>query len=67
MPKNKLIIPGYTGAMGGEDLWIATNNDEYGIIKVKILDDKLRSHLYCQNVKITIEIITEDEMKELIH
>ena len=48
---------GFAASMSGEELWIATETDEN--IKVVIKDHDLRWSLYCKNLKITIETITQ--------
>ena len=48
-----LVQVGYSAAMNGNELWVATETDEP--IKIVIKDHALRWGLYCKNLKITIE------------
>jgi hypothetical protein len=50
---------GFVQAMNGLELWVNTVTDE--IITVKVNDSDLRRKLYCKYVRVTIEIIDENE------
>ncbi len=43
--------------MDGKELWVNTETDE--IVKVFVRDAKVRDAFYCENVKITMEIIND--------
>ncbi len=60
--ENSIFVQhGYTQAMEGEKLLINTVTDE--MITVVMKDKKKRWDLYCKPVKITIEEISEEELK----
>ena len=61
---NKLTAIGFTQAMDGESLLVNTTTDE--IISIKIKDRDKRWDYYCKFVKVTMEVITEDEYDSLI-
>jgi hypothetical protein len=59
MGSKKMVRKGYVEAMNGNELWINTETDERITIVVK--DQKLRWDLYCNRVKVIIEVIDENE------
>ena len=56
----KIIKKGTASAMDGSTLWINTGNDE--LITIRFKDDKVRWDLYCKHLKVTIEVIDENEL-----
>ena len=58
--KDKIIRKGYIGAMNGTELWVMTQEDE--MIKFVVKDRAIHRHFHTQHVKVTIEIIDEDEI-----
>lgn len=53
---------GEVRAMNGENLFINTLTDE--MITLRIKNKEVRKQLYCSAVKVTIEIISQDELKK---
>ena len=55
-----VIRNGFVQAMNGNELWVNTQTDE--IVKFVVKDRETQRKLYCKHVKITIEVINEDEL-----
>ena len=58
----KIERKGFVQAMSGTELWVNTLTDE--IVKFVVRDRRLRWNTYCKPVKITIEEISEEELRE---
>lgn len=61
-PPLKIVKKGIAQSMDGTTLWINTTTDEK--ITINFKDDKVRWDLYCKAVKITIEVIDDNELKK---
>lgn len=62
MELKKIETVGEVIVMYCDELWINTPTDER--ITVRVKDKKLRNELYCSAVKVTIEVITQEELKK---
>lgn len=54
-----IIRKGFTQAMDGNELWVNTTTDE--MVRFVVKDRDARWGLYCKYVKVTIEIIDEED------
>lgn len=55
-----LIRKGFVKATNGNELWVDTQTNE--MIKIIVNDREIQHKLYCEHVKITIEVIDETEL-----
>jgi hypothetical protein len=53
---------GFVQAMSGEELWVNTQTDE--IVKIVVKDPNVRKELYCKYVKISVDIIDEEDLDD---
>ncbi|MCP4984904.1 MAG: hypothetical protein GY928_02210 [Colwellia sp.] len=58
--KKQFELNGFAQAMKGNELLINTTTDE--LVSVVIKDKKTRWDLYCKHVKITIDVIDDNDI-----
>ena len=58
----KIIRKGVIEAMDGNECWVHTQTDE--MVKISFKDRNQAWRFYCKSVKITVEIIDENELTD---
>jgi len=58
----KIVKKGIAQSMDGTALWINTTTDER--ITINLKDDRVRWDLYCKAIKVTFEVIDDNELKK---